>query len=387
MTATKQAHVKEFVLIGGAGAPNYGDELIVHGWIKYLEQKKINSKVYFFENIASNMKKLHGAGTAPVELIFKDDLVKIAKNVQKKLTFWEQVIRGYRFIEKQGFKIYDEYDLSVFERAESVHLHGGGYLNNYDPEKGFYIGLAAAVNKQFGTKILATGIGFGPVEAIPARYKSLLSEIFARFSRFELRDVDNYRALSRGLDSNCFAYGLDDCYLLQINDIVKPSTDGKRRLFLSFINYNVGKVTEAFWNSLREYSSQFDEVLFFESYPWEDANVFKQVAPNVPNLRLVPVKDSIPNGIVAGVNDVVITSRFHVHFVFSRFGCKGFYSKDSKYYDIKHQSILDRGSNFHYIGFNEVFNGVLDDASTSYIALNDSLYCEQKRQLADKFYS
>lgn len=386
MTATKQA--KEYVLIGGAGAPNYGDELIVRGWIKYFESKKTNAKVYFYENIASNMNKLHGTGEGEVELVFKDDLVKIAKSVQNKLSFWEQVIRGYRFIEKQGFTIYDSYDLSVFERAESVHLHGGGYLNNYDPEKGFYIGLAAAVNKQFGTKIIATGIGFGPVDAIPARYKTILTEIFSRFSHFELRDVDNYRILSRGINTDRFIYGLDDCYLLPVSDIITRSTDGKRRLFLSFINYNVGRVTEEFWNSLREYSAQFDEVLFFESYPWEDANVFKVVSANIPNLRLIPVKESIPNGIVAGLNDVVFTSRFHVHFVFSRFGCNGFYSKDSKYYDIKHQSISDRGSNFKFLNFGEIFNVTFDQKQhLSYIASNDAIYCEQKRLLVDNFYS
>jgi len=385
MTVTKKT--LEYVLIGGAGAPNYGDELIVQGWIKYFEQRKVNAKVYLYENIASNMSKLHGASAGSVELIFKDDLVKIAKNIQKKLSFWEQVIRGYRFIEKQGFALYDHYDLSVFERAESVHLHGGGYLNNYDPEKGFYIGLAAAVNKHFGTKIIATGIGFGPVEAIPARYKGIMREVFSRFSKFELRDVDNYRVLSRSIDAECFAYGLDDCYLLPINDIVRKSTDGKKRLFLSFINYNVGKVTEMFWNSLREYSAQFDEVLFFESYPWEDANVFKVVSANIPNLRLISVRDSIPNGITAGPDDVVFTSRFHVHFVFSRFGCNGFYSKDSKYYDVKHQSILDRGSNFKFVNFSEIFNVEFGQKNTSYIAFNDALYCAQKKLLADSFYS
>src|SRR5690606_15161044 len=98
-----------------------------------------------------------------------------------------------------GPKLYPEADLAVFERADRIHLHGGGYLNNYDPEKGFYIGFVAAINKHFGTKVIATGIGFGPVEAIPEKYKDTLNEIFSRFSRFELRDVDGFRKLSNGL--------------------------------------------------------------------------------------------------------------------------------------------------------------------------------------------
>jgi len=379
---------KQYILIGGAGAPNYGDELIVDGWIKYFQNKGEKLKVRFYENIASNMQKLHGNGDSLVEVEFKDDLVKLAKKGPSKTSFWDQVRRGYQFIDKNGFALYPEFDFQAFKTADAVHLHGGGYLNNYDPEKGFYIGFVAAVNKHFGTKIIATGIGFGPVEAIPAKYKELFQEIFSRFSTFELRDVDNYRALSRSLPVDCFIYGLDDCYLLPVEQIIKPSTDGKRRLFLSFINYNVGKVSESFWLSLREYSAQFDEVLFFESYPWEDANVYKVVATHVPNLKLITVKDSIPNGIVATSRDVVITSRFHVHFVFSRFGCAGFYSKDSKYYDIKHQSILDRGSNFKLLDSSEIFNGLIqDNGDSSYIANNDTLYCTQKKHLVDKFYS
>ncbi|WP_193089806.1 polysaccharide pyruvyl transferase family protein [Advenella sp. FME57] len=386
MIADNKVNIREFVLLGGAGAPNYGDELIVHAWIKYFEHRNLNVKLHFYENNAANMSKLHGSGNEIVELIFRQDLVKIAKNVPKKTSFWSQIVRGYRFIERGGFKLYKDIDLTVFERAESVHLHGGGYLNNWDPEKGFYIGFAAALNKHFGTKIIATGIGFGPVETSPSKQRSLFKEIFSRFSWFELRDVDNFRLLSNTLQCDKFIFGLDDCYLLPLNKIIKSRNDNKKRLFLSFLNYNVGSIQESFWNALRTYSEHFDEILFFESYPWEDKNVFNLVESKIPNLRLLPVSETISKGINANKEDVVITGRFHVHFVFARLGCQGFYNKDSRYYDIKHQSILDRGSNFKFVDYSEENFNVNESSQVPLIAANEAILSLQKKQFVDNFY-
>jgi len=383
-TSDKQT-TKEYVLIGGAGAPNYGDELIVKGWIQYFFNRKEKAKVYFYENIASNVRRLHTGTNKSTEIIFKDDLVKIAKKSQSKITFWEQILRGYRFYERNGPKLYPEADLAVFERADRIHLHGGGYLNNYDPEKGFYIGFVAAINKHFGTQIIATGIGFGPVEAIPHKHKDALNEIFSRFSRFELRDVDGFRKLSNGLSKGCFVYGVDDCYLLSMEEIFSTSTDNKKRLFLSFLDYNVDDVDDVFWDSLREYAKEFHEVLFFESYPWEDASVFKSVASYIPNLKLLSVNSTIQGTVLANNQDVVITNRFHVHFIFSRYGCRGYYGKDSEYYEVKHQSIMDRGSGFRPINFKAPFLDS-DVSDMSYITENDEVYRNLKFTIADRFY-
>lgn len=385
MKTSNERATKEYVLIGGAGAPNYGDELIVKGWIQYFSKRKEKAKVYFYENIASNAKRLHTVTDSSAQILFKDDLVKIAKKSQSKITFWEQILRGYRFYERNGPKLYPEADLAVFERADRIHLHGGGYLNNYDPEKGFYIGFVAAINKHFGTKIIATGIGFGPVEAIPEKYKNTLNEIFSRFSRFELRDIDGFRKLSNGLGNGSFVYGVDDCYLLSLNEIFSEPKDNKRRLFLSFLDYNVDDVDDVFWNSLQEYAKEFHEVLFFESYPWEDASVFKSVASRISDLKLLTVKNTIQGTVVANSQDVVITNRFHVHFIFSRYGCRGYYGKDSEYYEVKHQSIMDRGSGFQPINFKVPFMDTAPN-NTSYITQNDEIYRKLKLNLANQFY-
>lgn len=42
---------KKVVLIGGAGAPNYGDELIVQGWIDYFHNHHQDVKLTLYENI------------------------------------------------------------------------------------------------------------------------------------------------------------------------------------------------------------------------------------------------------------------------------------------------------------------------------------------------
>ena len=80
--------MSKVVLIGGAGAPNYGDELIVKGWIDFFKEQLPGSTVTLYENIADKEKKLHGETR---NIKFKDDLVKVAKSFSE-IGFWEQTV-------------------------------------------------------------------------------------------------------------------------------------------------------------------------------------------------------------------------------------------------------------------------------------------------------
>jgi polysaccharide pyruvyl transferase WcaK-like protein len=340
----------KYIFIGGAGAPNFGDELIIHGWKNFLKNNNTKGVFIFFENIEKNSTKMHSEKNSDQEFLFKDDLAKIAKFVTDK-DFWFQIIRGFSFFENHGDKIYSNIDFSIFENTKIIHLHGGGYLNEFDPTKGFYIGFAAALKKKYNIKkVVATGIGFGPFANYPTKITNTLTEILSHFDLFELRDKHGFHFLRDTFKLNCIRLGLDDCFLLGTKQIFKDNLQSptKKTLYLSFIDYNVRSFHTEFWNSLQEFSHSFDDIVFFESYPWEDQKVISYIKNLIPQIKTLKVEDAL-KGFPASRNDFVISSRFHVHFIFARLGCRGFFLKDSKYYSIKHNSIIELGSSFQYL--------------------------------------
>lgn len=372
--------MKKIVLIGGAGAPNYGDELIVKGWVDFFNEFLPDSHITFYENIAKKEVELHGKQK---NIKFKDDLVKVAKAFTE-IGFWRQVLRGYNFIDNDGVEKYSKFDLQPLFDADIVHLHGGGYLNNYDPEKGFYIGLLASLSEKYNKRVVATGIGFGPVPEPSIDQIESLNKIFSMFDFFELRDVDNFRWLRDFFSSGRFINGLDDCYLFSIKDVVEFD-DSKKRLYLSFLAYNLENVSDEYWQELVAFSSAFDEVIFFESYPWQDKEVYNKVKIKIPSIKKLEVKDSLYKKIKVSSGDFAICARFHVHFILSRANVTGVYSKDSKYYNIKHQSIVDRGSEMAFTDF-AYFGEPKRLEKDSFISFQDECYHHQKISLCKQAY-
>lgn len=373
--------MQNIVLIGGAGAPNYGDELIVKGWMDFFREHVPHAHVTFYENIAENEVKLHGK---PQNITFQDDLVKVAKGFTDA-GFWSQVIRGYHFIDNGGIEKYSNYDLQPLFDADIIHLHGGGYLNNYDPEKGFFIGLLASLKEKFNKKIVATGIGFGPAPEPLNIQLEVIEKIFSYYLFFELRDVDNFRWLKNKFSSANFINGLDDCYLLSTSDVVEFD-DSKRRLYLSYLSYNLDKISDNYWNELKDFSLKFDDVLFFESYPWQDKDVFEKVKNKIPSVKKLEIKESLFKKIKVGPHDYAVCARFHVHFMMARAGVQGVYSKDSKYYNVKHQSIIDRGSEMRFTDFSNIEESEKLEFPP-YIHLQDDVLHEQKLNLCTAIYT
>lgn len=377
---------KNIVLIGGAGAPNYGDELIVRGWLKFFEDHTEGCHITFYENLVENARKLHGPhAQGKNQVQFLDDLVQVAKSYVG-ISFWEQAIRGYTFIEKRGLEKYSGCQLAPLLNADIVHLHGGGYLNNYDPEKGFYIGLLAALKEKYGTEIVATGIGFGPVPAPEAALQGVIHDIFKQFRSFELRDVDNFRFLKKTFGEAAFHYGLDDCYLLSTEDLFQRD-ETRSRLYLSYLSYNIHQASDKYWARLQAFSQQFEETIFWESYPWQDKEVFAFLKKKLPNLKKLTVKDALDQKVPIGSRDFAICSRFHVHFVLARAGLHGIYMKDSQYYDIKHQSIVDRGSIFSVAKFSSQMFTYKKLVAEPYITLNDTTNFKSKKLLNRELYN
>lgn len=372
------------VLIGGAGAPNYGDELILKKWVQLMEELDPSAEWLVFQNIAQNAERMHRRYAGRANVKFSDALARVAKRVEG-LSFWQQVLRGYHFIERGGVKIYGQDVLRKISEASTVHLHGGGYLNAMDASKGFWLGIAASAARLSGARCFATGIGFGPVEKPQREDVPALAEVFSQFDVIELRDVEGFRFLSRLFPHSNFTYGFDDCYLASPDNLASP---GRKTLFLSFVAYNIDKLPKQFWDDLRGLSERYEKVTFLESYPWQDKAVFERVKGEMSDCSKLSCSEAVLTPFSVGDGSFALTSRFHYHFILARCGVPGLYMQDTEYYRTKHQSIVDRGSRFlEYAPGDNLPSAVkAAEARKGDMLSNDRFAVTQKYELAKRLY-
>lgn len=365
-----------YLLIGGSGGPNYGDELMVRGWLEYLSNEFENIKVEV--NIKKNAEEFHNNKN----VMFSEDIKKIAKKFSN-LNFWQQVARGFNFFERGGVKNNSEINFDYLDKVKIVHLHGGGYVNENAPVNGFLLGFCAALRKRSKIKVIATGIGLMPISSPPQERRELLNDVLSNYDAFELRDHESYFFLKSNLShARNISLGLDDSFILSKNEVLKINEDKKvRTLYLSFAEYNLKSFTEGYWQELKKFSEKYDEVVFWECFPWKDKDVFQSMKETFPNIRLASAKNITYLKEEFSRNDFLVTSRFHPHLVSARSGLNGVFYSSGKYYDVKHQSVVAVGSPFFEGSYNnfkheeDLVRNFLTDKSQ---VLNDVKVCSYK---------
>ena len=83
--------------------------------------------------------------------------------IRQDSEFFDSVRQGYEFLSQPENR--DHPLAGIISGLEVYHLHGGGYLNNRWPTHGFMVGLGLAATELTGCRLVATGLGLGPLEA------------------------------------------------------------------------------------------------------------------------------------------------------------------------------------------------------------------------------
>lgn len=342
-----------YLLIGGSGGPNYGDELMVKGWLDYLSKEK---EVRVEVNIKNNAEKFHDHHRG---VSFSEDLKNVAKS-HDGLGFWEQVARGANFFRFNGIKNHSNIDFSFIDDLQIVHLHGGGYLNKNAPVNGFLLGFCYALKKEKNIKLIASGIGLMPNSFPSKEKKDIAREVFSSFDGFELRDHESFLFVKKIAGEEARIYmGLDDSFLMDRNNVAggEREFDGRRTLYLSFAMHNLKLFEDGYWSDLKKVAGYFDNVAFWECFPWKDKEVFSYLKEMIPSLSLVTAKEFVYGEDLLSRNDFLITSRFHPHLVSSRIGMDGIYYANNEYYDVKQNSVISSGSQFKRGDFSRCYIG------------------------------
>jgi hypothetical protein len=363
--------------IGGAGNGNFGDELIVSGWIDYLSEQNCKMDVIFDENYVKISRRFFNS-VSP-NITFSEDLSNLKRKGPKD--FVGSLIRGIRFYENGGFDRHPEliHLNDIFPRVKVLHLHGGGYINTIWPTNAFLLGFAAATKRRFGCKIVGTGLGILPAAKPPAEHLAAFRDAIAAFDVLEVRDRWAFDYLKKISDSPRILSGLDDTYLLRRES---GPTSRPRTLHYSFFS-SANNFDRLLSFAAGPEPKAFERIIFW-SCTNQDAKCYEQIAAVCPRTELVSWEDLVHGPLPVGVGDFMITARFHPHLLAARYGAYGAFRKDSGYYDVKHGSVVDLGSPF--VPMDGEITSVRSGDYFSSIYEFDTMRVAIKRTLAEHIY-
>jgi hypothetical protein len=319
-------------LVSAGGQPNFGDEFITRSWLDWLAEHQPDREVWL--DTIEPGRAAH---------LFHDTHPRL----RTTNTLWHMAHTGpadpASAGERAGTLLRDlgspRYDLGLRElrRMESVHLLGGGYMNEIWPENFGVIAAMTTLKADFGIRIYATGQGFMPVSG---DLRERLAEQFAQFDYAEARDAESADAVG-------VRAGVDDAFLAFANgrelyaaeeDVPDAMVLVQGDMFDDEDDSDLRDLVEAFRTQ-----HGGSGVGFAEAIPPDDSKyAAEHVDEGAPFFPFVRMWD---HGFPAKAGQDWLTSRFHFHLLAAAAGARGtVVNARSGYYDVKHGSLIALGT-------------------------------------------
>ena len=363
-------------IVGVAGHPNFGDELIMKNWVLWLRHKYPSAEIW-----------IDVPNPTILTTIFKDYNLHIT-NALWRLT-WD--FPESSTLEKLLHYVEDKIchlgtpniDISLLSLRDIdiFHIVGGGYINNIWKNNIGILLSGLIIKKNYDCKLYVTGNGFLPLDL---ENLSMLKSLLLECDYCESRDMV-------GADLLEIKHGFDDAYLMadhpvnlntniNIPDIMVciQSDLNNENTFSNLINC----VAER----LLEHANKNLIIGYIEAIPGGDRIAFEKLLELVPGIKFISAAEAILYGLPIKHSQIWYTTRFHHHLVASYYGCKGVALgiKDG-YYDIKHQSIIDNGSGWSYKSVSE--DRLPDPSIDTEWSTKLKVANKQKNLLAEYLYS
>ena len=353
-------------LVAGNGAPNFGDELIVKLWLQFYRDAGYTGPIVVDGKGAVATKKLLGHfDNVEFRKVF------IPRHKQKMDgNYLDFAYAGYEFANN---------NLDAFRSVKAIHFLGGGYTNSSWPNVTRLLGGAAEIARKIGIPIVATGLGLDPFLPMDSATRKVWAEIIGCFSFFECRDYKSWSKMMEITEGNHLGitHGLDDCFLYPVH----RDQHAGRWLHLSGFSEKgiLGKGGHQFLSDLM---TNFDQTVFWTCSE-SDFDTLTALQSVFPHIKRVSNFDLLRYGVPIEENDFMITLRFHPHLLAARSGISGYYFYFSKFYETKHNMVLDLGSGFKKMGSH---TGIFEGRSENMVAA-DKARVEEKNIVARKVFA
>lgn len=329
-------------LVGVAGNPNYGDELIARTWLSYLAEHHPDDDVWF---------DTPHPGPASVLLADEHPRLHVTDTMWRLRDLGEQLgdVRAtmLRSLADPGHAPWWTAGIDVLRSADVVHVVGGGFLNDLWPANLAIVAGAGWLAQNRGARVAITGAGLSPLSGTHR------SDVVNDLAAFDVVDVR------------------DDRSLALLSDQATPSPDARRTaddVFLSDPYSNIDSATadrfdvgivlqddlvqidkDAVRTFIREqvevWGTAPDRIAFVECIPRIDATSPAAIGADWPGAQFYSFQHLWSHGFPAGAHQRWISTRFHPHLIAASVGARGIaISVHPDYYATKHRSLVDLGS-------------------------------------------
>lgn len=320
-------------LVGSSGHPNFGDEFIAAAWLKYLAVARPDADVWL-DSPQPGMAQVLFEGMHP--------------RLRVTNTLWRLVHDNAEFPAEVAAKNIRErvagfgtpaYDLGILKLREagSLHLVGGGYVNDTWPHHaGLVVGMRA-VSELTGAKLYATGQGLMPALA-PAPAETPL---LRGFDHVNVRD-------QASADAHGLELGLDDAFLGITGEIGRNDAPDGLYVCIQSDMADPGRFQAAVELARTEVEAarrRGTKAYYVEAIPGVDHAAYERMADLIPETRFIPFSQVWTHGLPLSAQQTWVTSRFHIHLLAAAAGARGIAVGVKKgYYDVKHESVAALGS-------------------------------------------
>jgi hypothetical protein len=364
-------------LIGPSGNPNFGDEFIAASWLKYLAVERPDADVWL-DCPQPGLAQVLFEGLHPRLRVTNTLWRLVHETADLPLDAAADLIRAR--VTGLGSPSYD-LGLLKLREAESLHLIGGGFINeNWSHHAGLVVAMRA-VHGMTGARLIATGQGLMPaLTSAPAEMP-----LFQDFTHAAARDEAG--ALAYGI-----AQELDDAFLGVTAEIGRAAAEPGLYVCIQSDTADPERFETAVKvarTAVEKAAAEGTDAYYVEAIPGADRLAYEQLADLIPEKRFLPFVHIWANGLPLSEKQTWVTSRFHFHLLAASAGARGLAVGMKKgYYDVKHESVTALGS-----GWSLALDSLAVDSDIPEIpqgpgALRDNLpaLVAQKRAEARKIY-
>ncbi|HZJ05874.1 MAG TPA: polysaccharide pyruvyl transferase family protein [Nocardioidaceae bacterium] len=327
---------RRIYLVASAGYPNYGDELITAQWLRYLAKREPDAEVWLDSPNPGGATLLFAALHPDVR--FTDTLFRIAWAAPSE-DFDEVAHFAADATRNSGVVPHRAMGVELLHIVDVFHILGGGYINTIWPRHIALLAAGSVLTEERGILAAASGLGLVPW----AQSTELLNRLTTGFSVFDVRDAE-----SRALLSGENASDTGDDALLDIGPHLYDQRD-TRSLMMSFqtdlVDVSVDSLADSALQTVQAWGVDSKRIGYVEGIPGQDRRVFELLESSLPGMQFYPFTEVWREGLPARRGQRWLTTRFHQHLMAAAVGAWGVvFPVKPGYYDVKHQSLISRGS-------------------------------------------
>lgn len=344
-----------FYLISTAGFPNLGDEWITLSWLEAIFKKFPEASVFLDIHFPSGFAPL--IQTRP----YKSRVCCMDLFWQTTYPYagqpWDRSLRDIQDIygrKRSSHNALRQLSL-ILPRIAHIHFLGGGYFASFWQHHFLLLVLAGLIKQKYRLPVYWTGGSLCPIEDF--QLQDLLP-FLSHFDYLSFRDAESIDKVKKYLPKTPHLTSDDLILGLALDLIRPPASSGQPAMLINLQSDfcqadSSSKMRPLLLEKIRFFQQNNYRLFYFEFNPECDLIGYQFLSQTISPIELIPFEMLWKATALAGAplnivhpETYALGSRFHFHYYLAWHDIPGEFIAQTPYYDIKHKSICDSGSNW-----------------------------------------